>query len=449
MEKYNIIKEIGDGSGGNVFKAYQIHTKETVAIKKMKRKFNYLEEVRSLRELQALNKLSHPNVITLKEAIVENQDLYLVFEHMDKNLYEAMRERDTHFSEEDIKGLMYQILGGLAYIHKNGYFHRDLKPENLLLKDGVVKIADLGLARELDSKPPYTEYVSTRWYRAPEVLLKCTSYGPAVDMWAVGAILAELYRCSPLFPGDSEIDQLCKICNVLGSPDTTIWPELMNFPRSLDFNLIQVQPGANLLTAIPNASLEAIDLFMQLCSWDPRRRPTAEQTMQHPYFYGRVPKSLEDHFISSFTRHGENINLELSLWDDSTYTDESALELTLGPMSFSSIDVANNNSNGYISQHHREDAVLHDHYGMDSDLWQNHAGLYDFGALGMSMISWQHPQQQNIADTLAVTAVKGCSCGCNISRLEEPNLDLSLFNYSSDGSTIDHPIDHHTTDFFQ
>ncbi|XP_078169727.1 cyclin-dependent kinase F-3-like isoform X2 [Carex rostrata] len=413
MDKYTLIKEIGDGSGGNVFKAYQIHTKEIVAIKKIKRKFSSLEEVRSIRELQALSKFNHPNVVTLKEAILENQDLYFVFEHMDKNLYEVMKERNTYFSEEEIRGIMSQILSGLAYIHKNGYFHRDLKPENILVKDGIVKIADLGLARELYSKPPYTEYVSTRWYRAPEVLLKCTSYDPAVDLWAVGAILAELYRCSPLFPGDSEIDQLWKICNVLGTPDTTIWPELMNFPRSMDFDLIQ-----------------------QLCSWDPRRRPTAEQAMQHPFFYVQrwVPNPLEDCFIPSFSRHGQNVNLELSLWDDSTYIDESALELTLG-LSVSSIDVASNNRNTYIPQHNKEDVLPQDHYKMESDLWQNHVGVYDV---------------LNIADALAKTVVQGCSCGCTFSALTEPNLDLNLSSHSSDGSMTDpYSIDHHMTNFFQ
>ncbi|RCV39957.1 hypothetical protein SETIT_9G012900v2 [Setaria italica] len=148
--------------------------------------------------------------------------------------------------------------------------------ENLLVTNGIVKIADFGLAREVSSNPPYTDYVSTRWYRAPEVLLQSSAYTPAIDMWAVGAILAELFTLSPLFPGESETDQLYKICTVLGTPDCTVWAEGLNLPRQI--------PPRNLWELIPNASLEAIDLIQRLCSWDPQRRPTAEQALQHPFF---------------------------------------------------------------------------------------------------------------------------------------------------------------------
>lgn len=119
---------------------------------------------------------------------------------------------------------MFQTLQGLAYMHKNGYFHRDLKPENLLVQSGTLKIADFGLAREINSKPPFTDYVSTRWYRAPEVLLRDTKYGAPIDIFALGAIMAELYTMKPLFPGSSEQDQIFKICQVLGNPTKMNWP---------------------------------------------------------------------------------------------------------------------------------------------------------------------------------------------------------------------------------
>lgn len=133
-----------------------------------------------------------------------------------------------------------QVLSGLGFMHRHGFFHRDLKPEyyqiiflfwkekdiyliycrNLLCSGPeLVKIADFGLAREIRSRPPYTDYVSTRWYRAPEVLLHSTRYGSAIDLWAIGCIMAELYTFRPLFPGSSEVDQLFKICSVLGTPD--------------------------------------------------------------------------------------------------------------------------------------------------------------------------------------------------------------------------------------
>jgi protein kinase len=172
---------------------------------------------------------------------MENHELFFIFEHMECNLYDVIRERQVAFSEGDIRNFMVQILQGLAYMHNNGYFHRDLKPENLLVTNGIVKIADFGLAREVSSSPPYTDYVSTRWYRAPEVLLQSSAYTPAIDMWAVGAILAELFTLSPLFPGESETDQLYKICTVLGTPDCTVWPEGMNLPRSSSFKYFQVK----------------------------------------------------------------------------------------------------------------------------------------------------------------------------------------------------------------
>ena len=117
-----------------------------------------------------------------------------------------MKDRTTDFPENQIKAIMYQTLLGLAYMHKHGFFHRDLKPENLLVKGESVKIADFGLAREIRSKPPFTDYVSTRWYRAPEILLRYTNYNSPVDIFACGAMIAEYYMLIPLFPGNNETD---------------------------------------------------------------------------------------------------------------------------------------------------------------------------------------------------------------------------------------------------
>ncbi|KAG1363461.1 putative Cyclin-dependent kinase F-3 [Cocos nucifera] len=241
MERYRVIKEVGDGTCGCVYKAFNLEANEIVAIKKMKRKFYFWEECMNLCEVKSLSKMNHPNIVKLKEIVRENHELFFIFEYMEYNLYQIMRDRQNAFTEGEIRSFMSQILQGLAYMHKNGYFHRDLKPENLLVTNGIIKIADFGLAREVTSKPPYTAYVSTRWYRAPEVLLQSSSYTPAIDMWAVGAILAELFTLSPLFPGESEIDQIYKICNVLGTPESTIWPEWMDLSRSINFNFFQVE----------------------------------------------------------------------------------------------------------------------------------------------------------------------------------------------------------------
>ncbi|KAL2557016.1 Serine/threonine-protein kinase MHK [Forsythia ovata] len=330
MERYKILDELGDGTCGSVYKALNIGTSEIVAVKKMKRKFYYWEECVNLREVKSLRKLNHPNIIKLMEIVRENNELFFIFEYMEHNLYQIMKERQKSFSEEEIRGLMTQVLQGLAYVHKSGYFHRDLKPENLLVTNNTIKIADFGLARELSSVPPFTDYVSTRWYRAPEVLLQSSSYTPAIDMWAVGAILAELFTLCPIFPGESEIDQLYKICCVLGAPDWNTFPEARNIARLVDISYSEIMP-ANLSDVIPNASLEAIDLIKQLCSWDPLKRPTADQCLQHPFFHvGKwIPRPPGDHLQLRLSNCGSKPNLELNLWDYGTARDDCFLGLTL------------------------------------------------------------------------------------------------------------------------
>ncbi len=165
MEKYNTLKQLGDGTFGSVLLANVKHTGEQVAIKKMKKKYYSWEECMSLREIKSLQKIRHPNIVRLKEVIREDNNLYMIFEFMNENLYELMKKRDHLFPENIIKNIIFQILSGLAYMHRYGFFHRDLKPENLLCNGPeLVKIADFGLAREIRSRPPFTDYVSTRWY---------------------------------------------------------------------------------------------------------------------------------------------------------------------------------------------------------------------------------------------------------------------------------------------
>ncbi|KAG8387256.1 hypothetical protein BUALT_Bualt02G0002500 [Buddleja alternifolia] len=327
MERYTILNELGDGTCGTVYKAVNNETLEIVAVKKMKRKYYYWEECVNLREVKSLRKLNHPNIIKLLEIVRQNNELFFIFEHMEHNLYQIMKDRQKSFSEEEIRALMSQVLQGLAHVHKHGYFHRDLKPENLLVTNNTIKIADFGLAREFTSMPPFTDYVSTRWYRAPEVLLQSSSYTPAVDMWAVGAILAELFTSCPIFPGESEIDQLYKICCVLGAPDWNAFPVATNISRLVDITHSEIIP-ADLSNIIPNASLEAIDLIKQLCSWDPLERPTADQCLQHPFFHvaKRVPRPPGDTLQLSL---GSEPNLELNLWDFGTSKDDCFLGLTL------------------------------------------------------------------------------------------------------------------------
>ncbi|PKC74103.1 Pkinase-domain-containing protein [Rhizophagus irregularis] len=253
----------------------------------MKKKFSSWDKVCELREFKALRTLpSHPSIISLLEAflIPQTRELYFVFEYMEGNLYQLIKDRrGKKLNEKIVQSIIFQILEGLYFIHSYGIFHRDMKPENILIStqkkitceydvendpntknnwsddiddefEYMVKVGDFGLAREIKSKPPYTDYVSTRWYRAPEVLLRSNSYSAPIDLWAVGTILAELFTLNPLFPGYSEIDQLYTISKVLGSPNVKSelnvqtdgigggeWKEGVKLAKTMGFSFPQVK----------------------------------------------------------------------------------------------------------------------------------------------------------------------------------------------------------------
>jgi len=294
MEKYKKIKDLGDGSFGIVYKAINTETGEIVAIKKMKRKFNNWEECRNLREVKSLIQLTHPNIMLLKEVLKVKDELYLVFEYLSQNLfqtYEELKASGKTFTEDQIKSIVYQCAQALAYMHKNGFFHRDLKPENILVHRDKAKLADFGLAREIRSRPPYTDYVSTRWYRAPELLLKSTNYNSPVDIFALGCIMGELYMSHPLFMGSSELDQMYKICSTLGTPTRESWPDGYKLASQIGFNFPQFNP-VSLSSMIPNASPEAINLLQRMLQFDPQKRITAAQMLQHPYFHNFSPEGI-------------------------------------------------------------------------------------------------------------------------------------------------------------
>ncbi|KAI8615376.1 kinase-like domain-containing protein [Chytriomyces sp. MP71] len=317
IDKFEIVKQLGDGSFGSVLMARNRDSRETVAIKRMKKKFRTWEECTQLREVKSLAKLKHPHIVKLKEVFRDprTDELNFVFEYMDGNLYQKMRDREGRpFGDTDVKKYTFQVLVGLEYMHKHGFFHRDMKPENLLMTGDIVKIADFGLAREIRSLPPYTEYVSTRWYRAPEVLLRSTSYSSPIDLWAVGAIMAEIIMLQPLFPGTSEVDEVFKVCSIVGSPKQnehpgnsssqqiarpnyaasllpqrhTImgggsWPEGIRLAGQMRFKF----PAMNavpLEDLMPLASTESLQLIADMLLYDPQRRPTAAEALSHPWF---------------------------------------------------------------------------------------------------------------------------------------------------------------------
>ena len=298
MEKYEVIKRLGGGSFADVYLGKELATSDMVAIKVLKKKYRKLEQCYELREVQSLQKLckeslssqkGYDNIIKLKEIIFEkkNGKLSLVFEYMETDLYELMKKRSpSRLSEDEIKDITYQMLLGLFHMHKYGFFHRDMKPENLLLTGKKVKIADFGLAREIRSIPPFTEYVSTRYYRAPECILRSQNYNSPVDIWAVGCIMAEMYmHPMPLFYGASEKEVFVKICTTLGSPNRSNWHEGVNQASKIGMKYPQ-SSGTDLANIVIGASPEAIDLMKQMLKWAPNARATAATLLNHPFFNG-------------------------------------------------------------------------------------------------------------------------------------------------------------------
>jgi len=299
MNRYELSETLGDGTYGSVLKGLNKETHEIVAIKKMKKKFYSWRECKNLREVRSLRKLCHPNIIKLKEVIRDNNELFFVFEFMDLNLYELLKQKQKSnppgFKDSTIRNIMLQCFQGLNYMHKSGFFHRDIKPENMLIRqkrrsDGtfndasiICKIADFGLAREVRSAPPYTDYVSTRWYRAPEVLLRKNNYSTPIDIWAMGSIMAELYALRPLFPGNSEPDEIYKICSVLGKPTMSQWVEGIGLAERMNFRFPHFDPTP-LGTLIPSCPGDGIRLMEALLRYDPAKRPSCAQVIQNPYF---------------------------------------------------------------------------------------------------------------------------------------------------------------------
>lgn len=294
LPAYNIRRKLGEGTFGCVYQAFRKDNGEAVAIKIIKdpqAATQASSDSLITREVEALIRLrDHPNIIQLQKILKIGEDICMVFEYMDCDLRKFIKSRafsGVAFSESEIRGYCFQMLSGVYHIHKSGYFHRDLKPSNLLLKEDThqLKVADLGSARRYSCGrgPCYTDYVTTRNYRAPEVLLFGGHYGLAMDMWAVGAIMAELYALQPIFPGTSSHDQIHKICNVMGTPQRS-WPLGYRLAQARGFEFPQSSPGVSLSALIPRASEAAIDLITSLLSWDPLKRPTALKALQHRFF---------------------------------------------------------------------------------------------------------------------------------------------------------------------
>ena len=203
---------------------------------------------------------------------------------MDMNLYEAIEGRKKYLPEKKAKFWIYQTLKALDFMHKIGIFHRDIKPENILLLKNKVKLADLGSCKGMYSKPPFTEYISTRWYRSPECLLTDGYYNYKMDIWGLGCVFYEILTLEPLFPGDDEIDQVNKINYILGSPPNELFEKFVkNSAHRNEFNF-EHQKGVGINRYLTHVSKDAIDLINKMLIYDPDMRPTARECLNHECF---------------------------------------------------------------------------------------------------------------------------------------------------------------------
>ncbi|CAD8093345.1 unnamed protein product [Paramecium primaurelia] len=294
LQEYQLQECLGNGSYGIVHSGVNVESGKRVAIKMLRETFESMEECLQLREVKALMKLKeHPNIIKLLDMRYENKRLYLIYEYVENNVYQLYTQ--DKLDEERIKHIILQCANALLHIHHLGYFHRDLKPENILIQNDCVKLIDFGLSREV--KPPFTDYVSTRWYRAPEILLHSTSYDAQIDIFALGCVTCELFLGRPLFVGASELEQFDRMLQILGTFNNQDWSEGVKLVNQLGLKLTHYPQK---LLHVIKASPMALDLIQGMLKWNPKQRFTAKQITEHLLFKQQqttpefAPRKLQD-----------------------------------------------------------------------------------------------------------------------------------------------------------
>ncbi|XP_018495667.1 mitogen-activated protein kinase 1 isoform X2 [Galendromus occidentalis] len=289
--QYKDLVYIGEGAYGMVVSARDTTTNEKVAIKKISPFEHQTYCQRTLREIKILTRFRHENIIDIRDiirapTIEQMKDVYIVQCLMETDLYKLLKTQ--RLSNDHVCYFLYQILRGLKYIHSANVLHRDLKPSNLLLNTTCdLKICDFGLARVADPDHDHTgfltEYVATRWYRAPEIMLNSKGYTQSIDMWSVGCILAEMLSNRPIFPGKHYLDQLNLILGILGSPGHEDLSCIINDKARLYLQSLPVKPRIPFQRLYPDADPKALDLLDKMLTFNPARRITVADALAHPY----------------------------------------------------------------------------------------------------------------------------------------------------------------------
>ncbi|CAH9096112.1 unnamed protein product [Cuscuta europaea] len=295
--RYRILEIIGKGSYGVVCAAIDTHTGEKVAIKKINDIFEHISDaIRILREVKLLRLLRHPDIVEIKRIMIppsrrDFKDIYVVFELMESDLHQVIKANDD-LTQEHHRFFLYQMLRALKYMHTANVYHRDLKPKNILANANCkLKICDFGLARVAFSDTPttvfWTDYVATRWYRAPELCGSFFSkYTPAIDIWSIGCIFAEVLTGKPLFPGKSVIHQLELITDLLGTPSVETVSGVRNEKARKYLMDMRKKNPVSFTQKFHGLDPLAVRLLQRLLAFDPKDRPTAEQALADPYFKG-------------------------------------------------------------------------------------------------------------------------------------------------------------------
>ncbi|XP_052068901.1 cyclin-dependent kinase-like 4 isoform X15 [Mytilus californianus] len=287
MEKYENLGLVGEGSYGMVLKCRHKETGQLVAIKKfLESEDDKMVKKIALREVRMLKQLRHDHLVNLIEVFRRKKRLYLVFEFVDHTVLDELEKCPNGLDENTVRRILWQVLKGVEFCHVHNIIHRDVKPENILVsKSGVVKLCDFGFARTL-AQPgeSYTDYVATRWYRAPELLVGDTKYGKAVDIWAIGCLLSEMLTGEPLFPGDSDIDQLYHIVKCFGNLTPRHKEVFLRNPLFVGMRIPEVKETVPLEKKFNRISSFALDLMKQSLRLDPDDRPTCTQLLKHEFF---------------------------------------------------------------------------------------------------------------------------------------------------------------------